>query len=166
MDQSSGLQPPDADGRRTLEVRVWLRLLATATAIESEVRSHLARRYDTTLPRFDALAQLARAPDGVTMGELSRLLMVTKGNVTGLVDRLVADGLVERCADPMDRRSSIVRLSPTGAQAFTTWLPAHDKIIHALLGRVDRADLQSLQDLLDGLKGAIAAGRLDAKEQP
>ncbi len=78
------------------EVRLWLRLLTTANTIEAEIRRRLRDRFDTTLPRFDLLAQLERAPDGIQLGELSRRMMVSNGNVTGLVERLAQEELIDR----------------------------------------------------------------------
>ena len=91
-------------------LRLWLRLLTCTQLIEKQVRSHLRAQFDTTLPRFDLMAQLERAPDGMKMKELSRRMMVTSGNITGITDQLVAEGLVERMDVEGDRRAYLVRL--------------------------------------------------------
>ena len=80
------------------ELRLWLRLLTCTQLVEKQVRTALREQFDTTLPRFDLMAQLERAPDGLRMNELSRRMMVTGGNVTGITDQLVAEGQVERIA--------------------------------------------------------------------
>jgi hypothetical protein len=87
------------------ELRLWLRLLTCATLIEGEIRTRLRERFDVTLPRFDLLAQLERAPDGMTLGELSRRMMVSNGNITGLVERLAEQGLLERVPRPRRLRA-------------------------------------------------------------
>ena len=102
-------------------LRLWLRLLTCTQLIEKQVRSHLRAQFDTTLPRFDLMAQLERAPDGMKMKELSRRMMVTSGNITGITDQLVAEGLVERMDVEGDRRAYLVRLTPQGREQFNTW---------------------------------------------
>ncbi len=89
--------------------------------IEQRVRARLRERFAITLPRFDLMAQLERNPQGLKMGELSRRLMVTGGNVTGLTDQLVGEGLVERRPIPGDRRAYAVRLTPRASARSTRW---------------------------------------------
>ena len=101
------------------ELRLWLRLLTCSQLIEKRVRAGLREHFDTTLPRFDLMAQLERHPDGLKMKELSHRLMVTGGNVTGITDQLVAEGLVERTGVEGDRRAFRVRLTERGRRAFT-----------------------------------------------
>lgn len=115
-------------------VRLWLRLLACSTQIEREVRRRLHQRFGTTLARFDYLAQLDRHPQGLKMNALSRYLMVTGGNVTGLTDQLVADGHVERMPDADDRRALIVRLTPAGREHFTRMAAEHEAWLIELIG--------------------------------
>ena len=124
-----------ADGKGRL--RLWLRLLRATRLIEAEQRERLKAEFDTTLPRFDDKAALARAPDGMMMGEISRFLLVSNGNVTGIVDRLVSDGLVARAARDGDRRAFIVRLTEAGAAQFKAMAAAHERWIDALLADVD-----------------------------
>jgi DNA-binding MarR family transcriptional regulator len=143
-------------GDAGLELRVWLRLLTCSTLIERQVRQHLREDFDFTLPRFDLLAQLDREPEGLTMGALSRRLMVTTGNVTGLIDRLVAEGLVERQPAPGDRRAQLVRLTPAGKRAFDRMTPAHAAWIHKLFAGLDHAALTTLFDSLAKLKTSLA----------
>ncbi len=150
MDRETAAEPDDR-----LELRVWLRLLSCANRIEREVRRELRSAFGMTLPRFDLLSQLERAPAGLTMGELSRRLMVTGGNVTGLIDRLVAEGLVRRTPVPNDRRAARVRLTPAGAAAFRAMLPNHEAAIAAKLGAMKRSDLRQLQVLLGRLRNHL-----------
>src|SRR5687768_10298410 len=102
------------------ELRLWLRLLTCTTLIENEVRRRLRDQFDITLPRFDLLAQLDRTPNGMTLGELSQRMMVSNGNITGLVDRLVGQGLIRRKPLPTDRRVQIVSLTLDGRRFFRT----------------------------------------------
>src|SRR5688500_4747183 len=104
------------DDHRSL--RVWLRLLTCTQLIERNVRTRLREQFATTLPRFDLMAQLERHRDGLKMNELSRLLMVTGGNVTAIVDQLEKEGLVERIEEPLDRRAWLIRLTPDGKKSF------------------------------------------------
>jgi DNA-binding MarR family transcriptional regulator len=143
-------------GEKTkLDLRVWLRLLTCTNLIEHEVRRRMREEFDFTLPRFDILAQLDRAPAGLTMGELSRRLMVSNGNVTGLVDRLVGEGLVERQPAPGDRRAQMVRLTADGRAAFDKLAPEHGAWIDGLFAGLDRAQLDTLFGLLGALKRSV-----------
>ncbi|MCW5770296.1 MAG: MarR family transcriptional regulator [Rhodospirillaceae bacterium] len=140
-----------------LDLRVWFRLLTCATHIERSVRQGLREEFGITLPRFDLLAQLDRAKDGLTMGELSRRLMVTNGNVTGLIDRLVTEGLVARQPSLHDRRAQVVRLTPTGQQAFDAMIPMHQAFIASRFEGLSRSELSELHRLLGKLKTAFEA---------
>ncbi|HLY32175.1 MAG TPA: MarR family transcriptional regulator, partial [Ktedonobacterales bacterium] len=133
-------------------LRVWLRLLSCATLIENQVSGRLRREFATTLPRFDLMAQLARFPDGLTMGELSQRLMVSGGNVTGVTDTLERDGLVERVPQPGDRRARIVRLTKHGRTSFERIAAAHAGWIEELLGGLAEPERQQLYGLLGRLK--------------
>jgi DNA-binding MarR family transcriptional regulator len=145
-----------ADGRHDA-LRLWLRLLACTTLIEGRVRGRLRERFATTLPRFDLMAQLARSPEGLRMGELSRRLMVSGGNVTGIVAALVKEGLVERRAIPGDRRAHAVRLTPEGARAFAAMAAEHERWVQDLLGGLAAADRERLHGLLGKLKDTLPA---------
>jgi DNA-binding MarR family transcriptional regulator len=138
-----------------LDLRVWFRLLTCATHIERSVRQGLREEFGITLPRFDLLAQLDRAGEGLTMGELSRRLMVTNGNVTGLIDRLVAEDLVTRQPAPHDRRAQMVRLTPAGKQAFDAMIPKHQDFIAERFRNISRAELAELHRLLGKLKSSF-----------
>lgn len=139
-----------------IELRVWLRLLTCSTIIEQRVRGRLRDRFGITLPRFDVLAQLDRARDGLAMGELSKRLMVSNGNLTGLIDRLVQEGLVSRTPLPNDRRTHLVKLTETGLAAFDEMAREHEGWIDTMLAGVDRNDLATLLELLGDLKESLS----------
>ncbi len=140
-----------------LELRLWLRLLTCSNLIDARVRRGLRDHFDTTLPRFDLMAQLDRARDGLTMSELSRRLMVSNGNMTGLVERLVAEGLIASRTHADDRRAQRVRLTAAGKRAFDAMTPVHETWIADMLKPLDRRDKALLYGLLGKLKGAVAA---------
>jgi DNA-binding MarR family transcriptional regulator len=133
-------------------LRLWLRLLTCTQIVEKQVRSQLRERFDTTLPRFDLMAQLERAPDGLKMNELSRRMMVTGGNVTGITDQLVAEGLVDRVDVAGDRRAYRVRLTPKGRKLFNEMASQHEGwIVDAFAGLSDK-DVATLHKLLGKVK--------------
>lgn len=138
------------------ELRLWLRLLTCTLMIERRIRARLRDRFDTTLPRFDLMAQLERAPEGLKMGELSRRLMVTGGNVTGLVDPLVDGGLVERVPVPGDRRAAAVRLTTQGRGAFLAMAGEHERWVVAMMAGLGERERRELADLLAKLKQSVA----------
>ena len=137
-------------------LRVWLQLLTCTALIERHVRERLRERFDITLPRFDMMAQLDREPKGLKMSELSRRLMVTGGNVTGLTDQLVAEGLVVRRGIPGDRRAYNVRLTPKGRRQFETMAAEHEAWIAALFERFPAQEREALRESLARLKGALS----------
>lgn len=143
------------------ELRLWLRLLACSGFIERRVRSGFRAEFDTTLPRFDVLAQLDRAPEGLWMGDLSRRLMVSNGNVTGLIDRLATEGLVSRQTAPGDRRKQMVRLTPAGRKAFDAMAPAHEAWIVDIMSDLGAEDRRQLLELLGRLRTALDLSRSD-----
>src|SRR5512132_4069778 len=133
-------------------LRLWLRLLTCTQIVEKRVRTRLRERFDTTLPRFDLMSQLERHPEGLKMNELSRRMMVTGGNVTGIVDQLGKEGLVERVVEPADRRAFRVRLTRAGDKAFAEMARAHEQWVVELLARLGRRDSDALMQLLARLK--------------
>jgi DNA-binding MarR family transcriptional regulator len=146
----------DRESRATVDahraLRLWLRLLTCSQLIERQVRSRLRERFDTTLPRFDLMSQLERHAQGLKMSELSRRLMVTGGNVTGIVDQLVKEGLVERVDDAADRRAWRVKLTRAGDKAFAEMARAHEEWVVELLGSLTRKESDALMQLLARLK--------------
>ena len=158
-DRESGLVRDDK-----LELRVWLRLLTCANLVEGQVRNGLRETFEITLPRFDLLAQLDRAPDGLTMGELSNRLMVSNGNVTGLTERLVSEGLVVRLPSPRDRRESRVKLTAQGKRIFDRMTPVHERWIDELFAGLTRTEMAQLLDLLGKLKSSLQRERAPTQE--
>ena len=133
-------------------LRLWLRLLTCTQLIEKQVRSHLRAQFDTTLPRCDLMAQLERAPDGMKMKELSRRMMVTSGNITGITDQLVAEGLVERIEVEGDRRAYRVRLTERGRALFADMAHQHEGWIVAAFDSLSPAEVDALHQLLGQVK--------------
>lgn len=129
-------------------LRLWVRLLRTTRTIEAQLRERLKTEFDTTLPRFDVMAALFRAPEGMLMSELSRFLLVSNGNVTGIVERLVSESLVVRANRAGDRRTSIVRLTPSGEAIFREMATAHEAWVDHFLGDVDAAEARHLGSIL------------------
>ena len=138
-------------------LKVWLRLLSCSTQIETTIRKRLRAEAGITLARFDFMAQLHRHPDGLTMSVLSRYLMVTGGNVTGLADELEKEGLVERMADPTDRRTSRVALTRKGHTLFDRLAAQHESWVVAMFGGMPKAEMTQLYDLLGRLRVQLAA---------
>ncbi len=132
-------------------LRLWLRLLKASSAIEAELRRRLRDRHGTTLPRFDVMSALARSPEGLKMSEISDLLKVSNGNVTGIVDRLAEEGLAKRQAVPGDRRANRVQLTQAGRAGFAELATAHEGWIDEMLGGLSAADIETLGALLVAL---------------
>jgi DNA-binding MarR family transcriptional regulator len=133
-------------------LRLWLRLLTCTQLVEKDVRGRLRERFDTTLPRFDLMAQLERAPDGLKMIELSRRMMVTGGNVTGITDQLAREGLVDRVAVEDDRRAYRVRLTPKGRKLFHEMAQQHEQWIVDAFAALSERELATLHRLLGKVK--------------
>lgn len=134
------------------KLKLWLRLLSCTIRIENSISGRLRAQFDTTLPRFDVMAALDRAPQGLTMGELSKWLMVSNGNVTGVVGRLVADGLVERRAGVKDRRVQHVKLTTEGERVFRKMAEAHEQWIDELFSSFTGREIRDLTRQLGKLK--------------
>ncbi len=129
-------------------LRLWLRLLRTTRFLEADIRERLRAEFDTTLPRFDVLAGLYRSGNGLTMTELSRALMVSNGNITGIVDRLATDGMVARIPIEADRRATRVALTKKGRERFAEMAAAHETWINRLLTPLGGGETEDLLDLL------------------
>ncbi len=148
--------PPPADHD---SLRLWLRLFTCTTEIERNIGSALKREFGSSLPRFDLLAQLDRAPDGLRMGELSERTLTTGGNITWLVRALEADGYVTRRTDAGDRRAAVVRLTTSGKRHFTTMARAHERWVIALLSPLAPTDHRTLHGLLGRVKEQFRESR-------
>ena len=133
-------------------LRLWLRLLTCSHLIENQVRKALGKRFKTTLPRFDLMAQLERAPEGLQMGELSRRMLVTGGNVTGIVDQLERAGLLVRTEDPADRRAYLVKLTKEGRRVFGQMAIEHESWIVNLFSGIPKREQRILSESLSHLR--------------
>ncbi len=144
------------------ELRLWLRLLTCSTLIEGEVRRRLRERFDVTLPRFDLMAQLDKAADGMTLSDLSRRMMVSNGNLTGLVDRLATSGHLDRRTSESDWRAQVISLTPLGRAEFRAMAAEHEHWIAELFGDLTRREQEDLMRLLAKTKmsarRAVAGG--------
>ena len=129
-------------------LKMWIRLLGVTRASEGSLREFLRVQHGTTLPRFDVMAALYRRRDGVTMSELSRMLLVSNGNATTVVDRLESDGLVRRSPSDLDRRTVYVALTPEGLKAFEGLAADHEAEVDRLFAGLSEADLDTLTDIL------------------
>lgn len=134
------------------ELRLWLRLLTCANLIESTVRRRLRDAFDETLPRFDLMAQLDRAEDGMTLSELAQRMMVSNGNLTALAERLVDAGHVTRRPSPSDRRAQMVALTPNGRRVFRRMADVHEDWIDEMMSGLNAKDVADLMRLLGKLK--------------
>lgn len=139
-------------------LRLWLRLLRATRVMESDLRERLRVQFGITLPQFDVMAALYRKADGITMTELSRMLIVSNGNVTGIIDRLVAERLVARRPAADDRRSFLVRLTPKGQQQFGVVARAHQEWVDRLLSDFDGEQAEMIIQHLDGLPSRVRNG--------
>ena len=136
-------------------LRLWLRLLTCTHLVETQVRKALAKEFKTTLPRFDLMAQLERAPQGLQMGELSRRMLVTGGNVTGIVDQLERGGLLVRTEDPADRRAYRVKLTKEGRRLFGQMAAEHETWIVKLFSGIPKREQRALTESLSRLRGQL-----------
>ncbi|RWK05582.1 MarR family transcriptional regulator [Mesorhizobium sp.] len=143
---------PTSAGPGKDRLRLWIRLLRASRTIEAELRERLKKEFDTTLPRFDVMAALYRSPEGMLMSDLSRFLLVSNGNVTGIVDRLVSEGLVTRARRNGDRRTSMVRLTEEGSRSFAAIAAAHESWVGELLGNVSEDEARRLTGMLKSFR--------------
>jgi DNA-binding MarR family transcriptional regulator len=142
------------DGKK-LELRLWLRMLATTRLVSHEIRRRLRIEFGATLPQFDVLAQLYRERDGLRLGELSKRTMVSNGNVTGLVERLEADGLCSRETLEADRRVTVARLTAKGEAHFTAMAAAHEGWLKDMMANVDDHTLKLTLSHMNEIKGSV-----------
>ncbi|MGL5114210.1 MAG: MarR family winged helix-turn-helix transcriptional regulator [Beijerinckiaceae bacterium] len=152
-------------GDHKAELRLWLRLLTCGTLIESGVRKRLRSRFDVTLPRFDLMAQLEKTKEGLTLGALSRRMMVSNGNITAIVEALLAQGLIERRASEHDRRAQVVSLTDAGRSAFAAMAAEHEDWIAEAFAGLSAIETEELMGLLAKLKTSARAafdGEIDS----
>ena len=150
IDQESRAQPQDH-----LSLRLWLRVLTCTNLIESQIRSQLRTEFNSTLPRFDLLAQLEREPDGLLMNALSKRLMVTGGNLTALANQLESEGLITRNEVPGDRRASLITLTALGRSNFAAMAAQHEAWVSTMFGELSRDEQLVLHQLLQKLKKTL-----------
>ncbi len=149
--ETKAVELPEDHGN---ELRLWLRLLTCTTLIEGEVRSRLRARFDVTLPRFDLMAQLDKAAEGMTLSDVSKRMMVSNGNVTGLVERLVESGHLDRRTSDTDRRVQVIRLTKIGRAEFRRMAAEHETWIADLFSELTPKDVRELMRLLAKTKGS------------
>lgn len=159
MTPAAKARPRAAPTLSKQRLRLWLRLLRATRAIEGELRERLRVQFAITLPQFDVMAALSRVENGMTMTELSRTLIVSNGNVTGIIDRLAGDRLVARQPGADDRRSFVVRLTPKGAAHFATIARAHQEWVDKILSDFDADEAEAVIAHLDGLPARIRNGQ-------
>ena len=157
--ETKAVELPEDHGN---EIRLWLRLLTCTTLIEGEVRSRLRERFDVTLPRFDLMAQLDKAPDGMTLSDVSKRMMVSNGNVTGLVERLVESGHLDRKTSESDRRVQVIRLTKIGRAEFRKMAAEHESWIAGIFADLSAKDVRDLMRLLAKTK---ASARKSAQQR-
>ena len=145
---AAALKESDSKAR----LRLWIRLLRASRLIESVARERLKAQFNATLPRFDVMAALYRKPDGMLMSEISRFLMVSNGNVTGIVNRLVSDGVAVRARRKGDRRTSFISLTRKGRAQFADMAAAHERWVDELLGGVSVRDAGELSAKLKAFR--------------
>lgn len=129
-------------------LKLWIRMLGVTRTAENHLRDYLRREHNTTLPRFDVMAALWRRREGVTMSELSRMLLVSNGNATAVVDRLETDGLAKRESEDGDRRRVRVRLTPEGLVAFEAMAAGHEAAVDAIFADLTETDLDTMREIL------------------
>ena len=149
--ETKAVELPEDHGN---ELRLWLRLLTCTTLIEGEVRNRLRERFDVTLPRFDLMAQLDKVPEGMTLSDVSKRMMVSNGNVTGLVERLVESGHLDRRTSGTDRRVQVIRLTKIGRAEFRKMAAEHENWIADIFSDLTPKDVRELMRLLAKTKAS------------
>lgn len=151
-----------------LSLRLWLRMLSCVMVVEKHLRRQMVEQFDSTLPRFDVLSALDRRRSGISMSELSQSLMVSGGNVTGVIDRLITDGLVRREVDPKDRRSITVKMTPAGRRSFRKMAEIHEDWFDTLFATMSEQEVASVLEDMGHVRRAIDHGlsELQAKAGP
>jgi DNA-binding MarR family transcriptional regulator len=151
-EQDSGFEAAESAKQ---ELRVWLRMLSTTKLVTQEIRRRLRSEFGATLPQFDLLAQLYREPEGLRLGEISKRTMVTNGNITGLVERLEADGLLVRETPGDDRRVTVARLTEQGRKTFAEMARVHETWLGEMMADVDKDVFPALNHSIDQLQASV-----------
>ena len=140
-------------------LRLWLKLVSLTQMVEHELRAMLREKFDSTMPRFELLSALDRVPEGLTMGELSEWLMVSKGNVTGIAERLSEDGLIKRHPTPADRRAFCVTLLPRGKKLYKEMEQEYELLLNRIFADVPAGDCDVIAEVLLKVRGVIEGER-------
>lgn len=148
----------------TKKLSLWIRLISNSNIIEKEIRNLFRSEFGVTLPRFDLMSTLYREQGGLTMGELSKRMLVSNGNVTGIVERLQKEGLVKRWVLPTDRRIYSVGLTPRGRTDFKVMADRHKEWIGDILGDLNDEELGPMIQMMDRLREALRAKKENNKE--
>jgi len=146
-------------------VKTWMRLISCAQLVEQAIRAMLREKFDSTLPRFEFLAALDRVSDGITMGELSRWLMVTKGNITGIAERLSEDGYITRKPTPSDRRSFIVAFTPKGRKEYKRMESEYQRLIEEIFSDLSIEESDTLAGLIAKIKEGVLRQRGEERDE-
>lgn len=157
-DEKQNFVPSDDSALAVRRLKLWIRMLGVTRLVENQLREFLRVDHETTLPRFDVMATLHRRRDGLSMTELSRTLLISNGNATAVVDRLVKDGLVQRIHSEADRRRITVILTPEGVKQFEALAVQHRATIDRLFAMLDDEDLDMMRDVLRRLRGDLSSG--------
>jgi DNA-binding MarR family transcriptional regulator len=136
-------------------LRLWLKLLKASSLIEDEIRRRLRSEFKSTLPRFDVMSALERAPEGLKMSQISKRLRVSNGNITGIVDKLTDEGLALRVAVPGDRRANLIHLTPKGQRVFAEHAKTHAGWINEILAELNEDDIDGMILRLDHLTKSL-----------
>ncbi|MBT4566582.1 MAG: MarR family transcriptional regulator [Marinovum sp.] len=136
-------------------LRLWLKLLKASSLIEDEIRRRLRAEFKSTLPRFDVMSALERAPEGLKMSQISKRLRVSNGNITGIVDKLTDEGLALRVAVPGDRRANLIHLTPKGQRVFAEHAKTHAGWINEILAELNEDDIDGMILRLDHLTKSL-----------
>ncbi len=149
--------PTDLSEDRTAKerLRLWLKLLKASSLIEDEIRRRLRSEFKSTLPRFDVMSALERAPEGLKMSQISKRLRVSNGNITGIVDKLTDEGLALRVAVPGDRRANLIHLTPKGQRVFAEHAKTHAGWINEILAELNEDDIDGMILRLDHLTKSL-----------
>ncbi len=149
---------PSRNERRSKEaIRTWLRLLSCEGSVEQRVRSLFRNHFNVTLPQFDVLSELEHAGQPLTMSQLSTELMVSNGNVTGVIDRLEKANLVSRSRADHDRRIQYIQLTATGRKEFKEMAIHHERWVAELFSDLSLKDMKELQKLLLKTRESVTA---------
>ncbi|GKQ49696.1 MarR family winged helix-turn-helix transcriptional regulator [Bradyrhizobium sp. Ce-3] len=138
-----------------IETRLWLQLLSLHGELFASLNSMLSSEFGLSLAKFDVLAQLDRYRDGLALGQLSQNLKVSGGNVSGLVQRLLADDLISKQMSSEDRRSFIVRLTPKGEALFRKAADVHKRQLSERLENIPAQELETALSVLRSLSSKL-----------